>query len=212
LGRFFLTMPYYSPRPSLLLRSLMRKALWRVETEEKKIFLTFDDGPVEEVTPAVLDVLDRYDAKATFFCVGDNIKKNPGVFEDIKKRGHAVANHSYNHLDGWKTDDHSYYKNIEACQELTNTNLFRPPYGKLKPLQYNTLQKKYTIVMWDVLSGDFDLNITKEKCLDNVLKHTRPGSIVLFHDSIKAKERMEYALPVFLEHFKELGYRFEKLQ
>jgi peptidoglycan/xylan/chitin deacetylase (PgdA/CDA1 family) len=203
---------YYAPRPSMMLRSVMRKALWRMPGEEKKIYLTFDDGPIEGVTPRVLETLHQFDAKATFFCIGDNIVKHRKIFEDIKKRGHAVANHTFNHLDGWKTDDHSYYRNIEQCGDLVQSAFFRPPYGKLKPLQYNALAKKYTIVMWDVLSGDFDTRISGEKCLDNVLKHTREGSIVVFHDSLKAKERMEYALPRMLEHFSGLGYAFVKLE
>jgi peptidoglycan-N-acetylglucosamine deacetylase len=194
-----------------MLRSLMGKALWRMEPAEKKIYLTFDDGPVTEVTPGVLDTLDKYQAKATFFCVGENIEKNTKLFEDIIKRGHSVGNHTWRHENGWQTDDHAYYKSIEACQHFTQTHLFRPPYGRLKPLQYNTLLKKYTIVMWDVLSGDFDTRISGEKCLDNVLKNTRPGSVIVFHDSVKAKERVEYALPVMLEHFKGLGYSFERL-
>lgn len=203
-------MHIYPTRPHALLRSLMKKAVWRVPTREKKIYLTFDDGPVPEVTPLVLEVLKAHDAKATFFCVGENVKKNPALFERLTREGHAVANHSYNHLNGWKTSNEIYFENIARCSQLVQSALFRPPYGKLRRSQYSMLSTRYSIIMWDVLSGDFDQRLSKEKCLNNVLRKTRPGSIVLFHDSIKARERMMYALPEFLQHFKERGYAFEK--
>ena len=203
---------FYSVRPSFILRSFMRKALWRVATNEKKIYLTFDDGPVEHVTPVVLDVLDAFDAKATFFCVGKNVEKRPALFSELKMRGHAVANHSNDHLHGWKNNNALYFENVDRCHVLVNSRLFRPPYGKLKPSQYAFLSRKYKLVMWDVLACDFDPHVSKEKCLDNVIKHTRPGSIVLFHDSLKAKEKVEFALPKFLGHFRTEGYTFEKLE
>ena len=203
---------YYSVRPHPVFRSVLRKALWRIKTKEKKIYLTFDDGPIPKITPWVLDVLDEYKVKATFFCVGENILKHPEIFEQLKLKGHAVANHSHTHLDGWKTENEIYYKNIEDCSKLVGSKLFRPPYGKLKPSQYTILNTQYSIIMWDVLAGDFDHKITKEKCLENVLENTREGSIVLFHDSLKARERMQYALPLFLRHFLEKGFCFDVLK
>jgi peptidoglycan/xylan/chitin deacetylase (PgdA/CDA1 family) len=190
----------------------LRKALWRMRTDEKKIWLTFDDGPIPGVTPGVLDVLDEYDAKATFFCVGENVVKHEKIFHSLMERGHGVANHSYRHLNGWRTSNQVYFDDIEQCNVLLRSKLFRPPYGKLKPSQYMALSEKYSIVMWDVLAGDFDGKLSKEKCLDNVLRFTRPGSIVLFHDSLKARERMQYALPKFLEHFKKEGFSFERMK
>jgi peptidoglycan/xylan/chitin deacetylase (PgdA/CDA1 family) len=202
----------YTVRPNKLLKYFLQKALWRIPTAEKKIYLTFDDGPVPGVTPGVLDQLDKYGAKATFFCVGDNVKKNPVLFDELKKRGHAIGNHTFNHLDGWRTENERYFQNIEQCDLVTGSSLFRPPYGKLKRTQYTSLSEKYTIVMWDVLAGDFDPETSPEKCLKNVISKTREGSIVVFHDSLKAKERMEYALPRVLKHFLEKGFTFEKLQ
>ncbi|HEY6159692.1 MAG TPA: polysaccharide deacetylase family protein [Bacteroidia bacterium] len=190
----------------------LRKALWKMRTEEKKIWLTFDDGPIPGVTPWVLDVLDEYDAKATFFCVGENVVKHEKIFHSIIEKGHAVANHSYHHLNGWRTSNEIYFEDVERCNGLLRSKLFRPPYGKLRPSQYMNLGEKYSIVMWDVLTGDFDTKITREKCLENALQYSRPGSIVLFHDSLKARERMQYALPKFLEHFKKDGFSFERLE
>ena len=183
-----------------------------MRTEEKKIWLTFDDGPIPGVTPWVLDVLDEYDAKATFFCVGENVVKHEKIFHSIIEKGHAVANHSYHHLNGWRTSNEIYFEDVERCNGLLRSKLFRPPYGKLRPSQYMNLGEKYSIVMWDVLTGDFDTKITREKCLENALQYSRPGSIVLFHDSLKARERMQYALPKFLEHFKKDGFSFERLE
>ena len=201
----------YTVRPNKLLKYFLQKALWRVPTAEKKIYLTFDDGPIPGVTPGVLEQLDKYDAKATFFCVGDNVKKHPALFEALKKRGHAVGNHTFHHLDGWRTENDRYFQNIEQCNEAVGSSLFRPPYGKLKRAQYAAISQKYSIVMWDVLAGDFDPATSPVKCLKNVISKTREGSIVVFHDSLKAQERMEYALPRFLKHFSEKGFTFEKL-
>jgi len=188
-----------------------RKALWRVKTQEKKIYLTFDDGPQPAITDWVLDILKEHNAKATFFCVGENVRKHNDVYKRILAEGHSVGNHTYNHLYGWRTDTKRYIENTKKCAELVDSKLFRPPYGRMKPSQYSKLKQHYSIVMWDVLSGDFDQKITKEKCLKNVLDYSREGSIVLFHDSIKAKANMEFALPIFLKQFSEKGFVFEKL-
>ncbi len=184
---------------------------WKVPGKEPVLYLTFDDGPVPEVTPWVLEQLEKYHAKATFFCVGDNVRKHPDVFHQVLDSGHTIGNHTYSHLNAWNTDNLDYFHDVRRCASLTHSGLFRPPYGRLKPKQAQFLQRHYHIVMWDVLSGDFDASISPEQCLNNVLNNAGPGSIVVFHDSIKAKERMSYALPRVLEHFSAMGYRFETL-
>jgi len=186
--------------------------MWHVPTSEKVLFLTFDDGPIPEATPWVLDILHAYGAKATFFCVGDNVRKYPDIFQRILAEGHAVGNHTFNHLKGWGTETSDYLENVERCAEMVSSPLFRPPYGKLKPSQTRLLKSQYRIVMWDVLSGDFDPKISPEKCLQNVLENVQPGSIVLFHDSVKAETRMRFALPKVLEKLKSEGWRFEKVE
>ena len=203
----------YSVRPNWLMRKVYSSALWRVPTQEKKIFLTFDDGPIPEITPEVLSILKKYKAKATFFCVGANIEKHPEVFQKIISEEHSIGNHTYNHLNGWKTNTKEYLENVSKWNSNCNyeTKMFRPPYGKMKLPQYSILNTQYTIVMWDALSGDFDQTISEEKCLQNVLTKTREGSIVVFHDSIKAKKNLFYALPKFLEHFTAKGFSFSAL-
>ena len=204
----------YSVRPNFLLRSFYSSAFWRVPAATKEIFLTFDDGPIPEVTPWVLSELKKYNAKATFFCIGANIEKYPDVFRQIISEGHSVGNHTYNHLNGWKTKTKEYFDNVSKCESLIKAHekkLFRPPYGKIKPSQYSILKTQYSVVMWDVLSGDFDQTISEEKCLKNVLTKTREGSIVVFHDSLKAKKNLQYALPKVLEHFSKEGFKFNSL-
>ncbi|MBI4930841.1 MAG: polysaccharide deacetylase family protein [Bacteroidetes bacterium] len=227
----------YFTRPNLLVRKIYPSALWRVQlpslrggTGRGSIFLTFDDGPIPEVTPQVLAILKEHHAKATFFCIGANIEKHPEVFRQIISEGHSIGNHTYNHLNGWKTKTKEYLENIEKCnvqigryadvQMKTNPHisssahshiLFRPPYGRMKLSQYSLLSTQYSVVMWDVLSGDFDEKTSKEKCLKNVLSNTREGSIIVFHDSVKAKEKLFYVLPKVLEHFGEKGFEFLRL-
>lgn len=159
-----------------------------------------------------MDLLKSYNAKATFFCIGRNIDYNPEIFERIKKEGHSIGNHSYNHLNGWKTDNKTYFENIALCQSLTQTKLFRPPYGRIKRSQINFLKQKYKIIMWDVLSWDFNQGLSAQQCTNNVLKNIKPGSIVVFHDSIKAQERMLPALEATLKKFSEEEWRFEGLE
>ncbi len=201
----------YLVKTPRFLEGLFPNFTWNIKTEEKVLYLTFDDGPIPEVTPWVLEQLAKYNAKATFFCVGDNVGKYPSVFQQVLAEGHSVGNHTYNHLSGWNTDNIPFFHNIRHCAHLVNSGLFRPPYGRLTPSQTQFLTRHYRIVMWDVLSGDFDKNISKETVFDNVILSAKRGSIVVFHDSLKAFERLEYALPRVLEHFTAKGYRFESL-
>ena len=213
-------------------RRLFPAALWKVRTREKILYLTFDDGPIEEVTPMVLDELKKYNAKATFFCIGKNIAAQQELFHRIAREGHTIGNHTQDHYNGWQTQNAIYFESVEQCEAtraahmlreqlvlaghgvetaVEEVHFFRPPYGKLSLSQYHHLKKSYKIVMWDVLTFDFDLKVTKEQVLDNVLQNAVPGSVIVFHDSLKAKEKMLYALPRVLEHYTNLGYRFEPL-
>ncbi len=204
---YFVKSPFW-------LRWLYCSCVWKVNSSEKTIYLTFDDGPHPEITPIVLDELKKYDAKATFFCIGDNVKKFPDAYKRIIAEGHAVANHTMHHLNGWKTDDAKYLDDIAAAKNWIDSDFFRPPYGRITRFQLRQLSGsrfKLKTVMWSVLSGDFDVDINGEQCLINVIRNTQPGSIVVFHDSEKAKSRMQFALPKVLAHFHEKGFRFEKL-
>lgn len=199
----------YTIRTPFFLRRLYPSLIWRMPRDQKRIFLTFDDGPIPDVTPWVLNTLKRYGIKATFFCVGANIEKNPDIFKRMLDEGHQVANHTYNHISGWQHGIDTYLENVERCEHLTGSLLFRPPYGRGKRNQYKALKKRgYRIVMWDVLSGDFDMKLSNEKCLNGVLKYTRNGSIIVFHDNIKAVPRLEYALPRAIEYWLSAGYEF----
>lgn len=198
-------------RPPQLLRSFYKGSLWRMDKAQPVIYLTFDDGPITELTPWVLDVLKQYQVKATFFCVGENVSKNPDIFERIKSEGHQVGNHTYNHVKGWKVSKSQYLENIEKCQNLTKTNLFRPPYGRIKKSQFKTLLNNYQVVFWDVLSYDYDSLMTPKKCLDNSISYTRNGSIIVFHDNVKAQKNLKFALPHYIEHFLKLNYKFATL-
>lgn len=191
---------------------LMPSYTWRVPTTEKTLYLTFDDGPIPVVTPWVLETLRTYAAKATFFCVGDNVQKHPEVFQQVISEGHAVGNHTFNHLNGWKTDTNTYLENVAQCSRVFNSKLFRPPYGRLRPQQLKALKSEYQIVMWDILSGDFSQKISGDTCLQQVMQYARPGSIVVLHDSLKAERNLRYVLPRVLEGLGEEGFRFEALK
>ncbi|MBU6342507.1 MAG: polysaccharide deacetylase family protein [Bacteroidetes bacterium] len=201
----------YLARTPLLLQSIFSAFEWRIPTADPVLYLTFDDGPIPELTPWVLEILRRYKAKATFFCVGDNVRKHPEIFLQILKDGHKVGNHTYNHLNGWKTPDKTYLENVHKCANLVNSNLFRPPYGRITRSQQKELRNQFRLIMWDVLSGDFDAAITPQKCCDNVLRNARAGSIVVLHDNIKAAQNLRVVLPAILEHFSSIGYRFEAI-
>ncbi|RMD70059.1 MAG: polysaccharide deacetylase family protein [Bacteroidetes bacterium] len=184
---------------------------WRVDTDEPVLYLTFDDGPVPEVTPWVLDTLAAFQARATFFCVGANVVRYPELIQRILSEGHAVGSHTFHHLSGWASENDTYFQDVRRCARLLGSDLFRPPYGRIKPAQAKFLQRHYRIVMWDVLSGDFDTTRDGNDCYRQVARHAGPGSIVVFHDSVKAEPRLREALPRVLEHFAEKGYRFEAL-
>jgi peptidoglycan/xylan/chitin deacetylase (PgdA/CDA1 family) len=200
-------------KTNFLLRAFYPRFAWRVPTREKVIYLTFDDGPIPDVTEFVLETLQNHQAKATFFCIGDNVKKHPGIFQQVHQAGHSIGNHTFNHLNGWKTEDEPYLENIRKCQQQLGqpTRLFRPPYGRLKRSQGHEVLKTHDVIMWDVLTGDFSLSLQPEVVLQKTLKYTEPGSIILFHDSLKAWPRMSYALPRVISHFSERGYRFDGL-
>jgi peptidoglycan/xylan/chitin deacetylase (PgdA/CDA1 family) len=188
---------------------------WKINTNKKVIYLTFDDGPIPEVTEFILKQLAVYNAKATFFCIGENVRKHPGTFEKVMNGGHGIGNHTFNHLNGWKTDNETYLQNVALCRlELENhgvkTNLFRPPYGRVKFCQISELID-YKLIMWDVLTKDYNQKIAKEKVLYKTLEYTEAGSIVVMHDSLKAFSSVRYALPKVLEEFSKRGYRFDKL-
>lgn len=187
---------------------------WHKSRKEKILFLTFDDGPIPVVTPFVLNTLKKFNAEATFFCIGENIDKHPEVFADVIEAGHKVGNHTYNHLKGWNFKDNEYLDNIKKCAQHTGIQLFRPPYGRIKKSQIKALKlvnPEVEIVMWDVLSGDFDQSITTEKCINNALKNVKNGSIIVFHDSLKAFGRLEESLPIILEELSKRGYAFKSL-
>jgi peptidoglycan/xylan/chitin deacetylase (PgdA/CDA1 family) len=189
---------------------------WKKEVEEKVIYLTFDDGPVPVVTEFVLDELAKVNAKATFFCVGDNILKYPFVYHRLLNEGHRSANHTFNHLKGVLYTTQEFVDNIDKCDayiqdQRKDLRLFRPPYGRMTRRQVKSLQNKYEIVMWSVLSGDFDSKLSKDKCLSKTINHTQQGSIVVFHDSVKTFTKLRWVLPRYLAHFTQLGYRFECL-
>ena len=194
-----------------LIQQLDRRMLWRVNTTEKVLYITFDDGPIPELTPWVLDTLKADNAKATFFCLGRNVQAHPELFERLKAEGHAVGNHTWDHPSGWRSDRGAYYRSVLRCQEVTRTDLFRPPYGRATNGQINALRKRFKLVMWDVLAGDFEERMTGEDCFELVRAKARPGSIIVFHDNFLSEVRMRHALPRVLKYFSEKGYRFEAL-
>lgn len=197
-------------QPPQLIRCLYPSAIWRMDKDKKAVYLTFDDGPIPRVTPWVLDVLDRYGIKATFFMVGDNIRKHPDEFRMVVEKGHRIGNHTFNHIRGLSYDINSYLENTDkACRMMMNTNLFRPPHGYMSPKQYAELKKRYKIIMWDLVTRDYNRKFTGEQILQKVKKYARNGSIITFHDSLKSEENIRYALPKAIEWLMEQGYEFK---
>ena len=206
----------YLVKTPWIFRKFWPSFVWKINTDKKIIYLTFDDGPHPVATTFVLDQLKRFESKATFFCVGKNVKDHPDIFSRILDEGHAIGNHTQHHLNGWKTKDDIYLKDVAEAANYIDLDMFRPPYGRIGRFQAMNLSHAMRvtsprIIMWSVLSGDFDHMISKERCLQNVILNTGAGSIIVFHDSEKAFPLMEYALPRTLEFFKEKGYRFDKL-
>jgi len=190
--------------PSFIQR-IFPSLVWRY-VQADSVYLTFDDGPVPEATPYVLDLLQDYNAKATFFCIGDNVRKHPEIYQRVLDEGHAVGNHTYSHPHAWKTDANTYMSDIEQAAGYIDSRLFRPPYGKLWPRQAQAISQTYDVVMWDVLSGDYDPKLTPQQCLHNVTKHTKAGSVIVFHDSVKAIEKLKIILPKVLQHCHNQGW------
>jgi len=178
----------------------------------KEVFLSFDDGPTDELTPWILEVLDRHKIKATFFCVGENVKNHPDLYQQIIEEGHQVGNHTYHHLKGWNTSNKGYYEDIKKADDLIASPLFRPPHGKIKPSQIAHVKKEYRIVMWDVLTRDFDQSIEPWQCMENVKKFSQPGSIIVFHDSLKAEKNLRYTLPRAINYLEGEGYLFRLIE
>lgn len=204
-----------------LVKQFLKDYTWQKNTTEQKIYLTFDDGPIPILTEYVLEVLADFGAKASFFCVGDNVRKHPDIFQKILLEGHQVGNHTFHHLKGTKTDTSTYLSNVAQCQDIFQTTgwempsvqlpLFRPPYGRLKNEQVKNLKKHYQLVMWSVLTYDFDASLSPHQCYQNALSSTENGAIVVFHDNWKAESNLRYVLPRFLAHFARQGYEFESL-
>lgn len=218
-------MKFYWIKTNILIKNIFSGFVWDLPNKEKKVYLTFDDGPTPEITEWTLKQLKEFGAKATFFCIGENIQKHPDIFHKVMEEGHSIGNHTFNHLKGWETATEDYIQNFKQCEiEISNQikisnqsrtfekKLFRPPYGKIKFSQSKILKKMgYKIIMWDVLSADFDTNVSPEKCLENVIKNITSGSVIIFHDSIKASKNLEYALPKTLSFLKEKGYKCEAI-
>lgn len=205
---------FYFVKTPAWIRRIYDSYVWRMPVHEKTVFLTFDDGPHPQATPFVLKLLKQYNASATFFCIGKNVVSHPDIYNQIISEGHTVGNHTYNHLNGWKTKPELYLKDIGLAAQHINSNLFRPPYGRITSFQAKNLKavmkgEPPRVIMWDVLSGDFDMDITNERCLSNVILNTSPGSIIVFHDSQKAFLKLQYVLPRVLEFFSEKGYSFK---
>jgi len=214
LFNFILRMLYFVRTPKWLQR-LFPGRLWEMDRSEKKIYLSFDDGPHPEHTAFVLDELKKYGAKAVFFCIGNNVRQYPEIYRRIIDEGHSVGNHTQNHLNSRKVSDSVYMKDVHEASKYIDSKLFRPPYGRLNRFRENLFKKNiptYRLIMWTVLSGDFDPGLTKEQCLENVLLRSGNGSIIVFHDSEKAAEKMRYVLPKMLQSFYEKGFAFEKIK
>ncbi|MDS1032860.1 polysaccharide deacetylase family protein [Porphyromonadaceae sp. NP-X] len=197
--------------PTVLRPLIGRNYLWRKNSSEKVVYLTFDDGPVPEVTPQVLSVLDDFNIKATFFCVGDNVNKYPELYREILLKGHSVGNHTFHHLNGFKVEHEQYLNDVEQASQLIDSRLFRPPYGKLTRREKKILEQKFQIVLWDVISYDYDRNLSPSQVLENVKQNSRNGSVILFHDSVKAKNNMLSVLPDAINFLLAKGFRFERL-
>jgi peptidoglycan/xylan/chitin deacetylase (PgdA/CDA1 family) len=203
-------------KTNYFVKKIFHNYVWDIPNNENKVYLTFDDGPTPEVTEWTLNQLKKYDVKATFFCIGKNIEKYPTIFTKVINDGHAIGNHTFNHLKGWECSTENYINDVKLCQFAIHNsqfhNLFRPPYGKIKKSQATAIRKLgYKIIMWDVLSADYNQSVLPEQCLENVLKNVTTGSIIVFHDSVKAFANLEYALPKTLEFLKKKGFSCDRI-
>jgi len=210
MQKYFVKTPWW-------LKKIYSSYLWSIDTREKILYLSFDDGPHPVATPFVLDELKKYQAKATFFCIGKNVVAEPAIYKRILDEGHAVGNHTYTHLNGWKTKDDVYLEDVREAGKFIDSIMFRPPYGRIKSFQAKNIKsvlsrRNVKVIMWDIISGDFDNTLNGDQCLQNVILNTTKGSIVVFHDSEKAFSRLEFLLPAVLRFFEKKGYRFEKLE
>ena len=196
-------------QPPLPVRWLYPQALWRMDSHEKAVYLTFDDGPIPGITPWVLDLLDHYAIKATFFMVGDNVRKHPEEYRMVVERGHRIGNHTFNHIRGFEYTSRNYLANADKANAYLHTDLFRPPHGHMRWMQYHVLKKKYRIVMWDLVTRDYSWRLTGEQVLEKVQRYVRNGSIITFHDSLKSEPRLKYALPRSIEWLLAQGYTFK---
>lgn len=198
--------------PPKIVKGVYPSMYWKIPTNKKEIFITFDDGPSTGITDKVLDLLQKYQAKATFFCLGKNAAKNTELFKRIQKEGHSIGNHTFNHINGWKSHTEAYSREIKLTEEIFETNLFRPPYGRMRPKQIKEISKDYHIIMWSHLSLDYDSNCSKEECLALSIRDLKKGSIIVFHDSEKAKDRMFYALEGLLQHCQKEGWKCSSIK
>ena len=196
-------------QPTIWLRWIYPKALWRMDPKEHSVYLTFDDGPIPEATPFILDTLSKYGVKATFFMVGDNVRKYPHLYERIKAEGHQVGNHTYNHMGSIRHTLKTYVKNTNKANELIHSKYFRPPHGWMRPAAYIWLKHKYKVVMWDVVTRDYSKLLTADDVVNNIKTYTRNGSIITFHDSLKSIDKLQTALPESLEWLISKGYKFK---
>ena len=207
-------MLHFYKTPNLL-KKISKDLVWDIPGSSKDIYLTFDDGPIPDLTEYVLDILDDFEANATFFCVGENIFKYPAICHKVIEKGNVIGNHTYNHLKGWSIKNSQYLINIEKSHKLiskyqkSEKPLFRPPYGQITRSQIKNLKEMYNIIMWDILAYDFDNTHSPLKSLDKMIRLTKPGSIVVFHDNYKAEDKLKYMLPRFLKYFKERGFNFK---
>jgi peptidoglycan-N-acetylglucosamine deacetylase len=198
-------------RPPEILRKFFPSVTWRIPVRSKELYLTFDDGPVEEVTPLVLDILNQYQVKATFFCIGSNVQKHPEIYKRILEEGHTTGNHTQTHVNAWKVQRDVFIKDVKDAESVISSRLFRPPYGKLTPAIINRLKKEYQIVLWDVITYDFDPALSADEVFQNSITRLRPGSIIVFHDSIKAGKTMLAVLPRFLDYCQKKGFTFRAI-
>lgn len=207
-------MKNYLIKTPTIFKAIYNRCIWHVTEHANSVYITFDDGPHPVITPWVLTQLKKYNAKATFFCLGKNVVEYPEVYQQILDEGHSVGNHTHNHYNGWKVSNAMYFKNIKTANEVIDSNMFRPPYGRITLAQANGIKRmlpKSQIIMWDVLSGDFDTELSPTGCLENVISTTKPGSIIVFHDSEKAFGRLEFVLPNFLKYCQQHGWNMKKL-